>query len=203
MSYTHFCHIKTRLSYSVGPVQLGLRSFYLCITNKCFINITVINFIQYIGLCWIIQILHNISGFRFQYLSLTVWWQHSDQDTDHLKYLYIQIYFSLRKVQSSFGFFPDLSFKGILVGREFPVFLLSVSMKAFSSSFFHFILLLGLLPFGGVFKFFERSFSGFPMQELSPNLFVCAIFSPFPARPRKVRGKTRSMKRGPFSVICV
>ena len=62
------------------------------------------------------------------------------------------------------------------MGRDFPVFLLSNNLK-FNLFIFHFILLfLGLKFFFG--SYFERSFSGFPIQKLSP-LRLCVPSSPY------------------------
>ena len=99
------------------------------------------------------------------------------------------------------GFFPDLSFKGNLVGREFPGFLLSVSMKFFTLSFLFYY--WGCFLFWGYLKFFERSSLVFPLSGVGPIQLCVPSSPPRAARSRIVRVKTRDMKRGPFSVICV
>ena len=149
-----------------------------------------------------------------------------DQDTDHLKYLFVyisiilaatlrsgywsfKIYFfiylillSLRKVQSSLGFFLTFHLRESWWGGNYQSFSSQLVWRLSLPPFFHFILLLGFLPFGGILDFLRGAFLVFPMQELSPIQFACA-FSPRAARPRKVWVKTRNMKRGPFLVICV
>ena len=204
MSSAHFCHLQARLSYSLGPLLHGWRSF-LSMNYKWMykIHFTFIKLIHYIVL-FLLDILEFCIGsdqdtdhqFFRQNLSVTVWWQRSDQGTDQ-KYC-----FSQKGSQVPLGFFPDLSFKGNFVGREFPGFLLSVSRSLSLSPsilFYYWDCFL----FWGYLKFWRGAFSGFSLSGVGPIQLCVPSSPPRAARPRTVRVKTRVMKRGPFSVICV